>query len=126
MVAAIASNDRLAIADNQNRVLVYSLDGQQKGTITGRAAEVAPKADLITVRVDNDTIELYDLASLQKRASYAFNNRVSFNGFNGDGTRLLVLTADQQVYILNPNAVDGKQSSVASGDKQPSGALAAR
>ena len=112
VVQAIASTDRLVIADDQNRVLVYSLDGQLKGTISGHAPEVSPAADLMAVKTESGELELYDLADMQKRDTYDFKSRVAFDGFSGDGKRLLVLTADQVVYTLDP-ASGGRTEAVA-------------
>ncbi len=107
---ATATTDRLIIVDNQNRVLVYSFDGQLKGTIAGHSPEVSAKADLLTVRTESGELELYDLSNLQKRATYDFGTRVAFNGFSDDGKRLLVLTADQVVYWLDPAAKEGNSA----------------
>ncbi len=101
---SLATADRLVIADNQNRVLVYGFDGQAKGTIAGHSPEVSPQSDLLTVRTEQGELELYDLSNVQKRATYDFKSRVAFNGFSGDGKRLLALTADQVVYVLDTSA----------------------
>jgi WD40 repeat protein len=106
MEAAVATKDRLIVADNQNRVLVYSLDGLQEGIIAGHSPTVSAKADLLTVRTQSGELELYDLANVQKRTTYDFNSRVAFNGFSEDGKRLLVLTSDQIVYVLDTNTKD--------------------
>jgi WD40 repeat protein len=103
---AIATSDRLIIADNQSRVLVYGFDGQQKGAVAGHAPEVAVKSDLLTVRTESGKLELYDLKDVQRRATYDFNSRVAVNGFSDDGKHLLVLTSDQVVYLLDPTASD--------------------
>ncbi|MGO9306339.1 MAG: hypothetical protein ACLP3R_21995, partial [Candidatus Korobacteraceae bacterium] len=96
--------DRLVAADDQNRVLVYSFDGRLKGTIAGHSPEISAKGDLLTVRTERGELELYDLANVQKRATYDFSSRVAFNGFSADGKRLLVLTSDQVVYTLEATA----------------------
>jgi hypothetical protein len=46
--------------------------------------------------------EFRHLVEVRKRATYDFSNRVAFNAFSGDGKRLLVLTSDQVVYMLDP------------------------
>jgi WD40 repeat protein len=102
VVEAMATADQLVIADDKNRVLVYSFDGQLKGTIAGHSPSVSAKADLLTVKIESGELELYDLATMQKRSTYNFQNRVAFNGFSDDGKRLLVLTGDQVVYVLDP------------------------
>jgi len=112
VIEAIASSDRLVVADNQNRVLVYGFDGQLKGTITGHSPEISAKADLLAVQTERGELELYDLANFQKRATYDFNSRVAFNGFSADGTRLLVLTSDQVVYTLDPSRANETRSAI--------------
>ncbi len=103
-VEAIATADRVVMADDQKRVLVYSFDGQLKGTIAGHNPKVSASADLVTVHTENGELELYDLSQVTKRATYDFQSRVAFNGFSADGTRLLVLTSDQTVFILDTAA----------------------
>jgi hypothetical protein len=106
VVEAMATSNRLVIADNKSRILVYSFDGQLKGTIAGHAPQVSAEAGLMTVKTESGKLELYDLANVQKRNNYDFNSRVAFNGFSGDGKRLLVLTSDQVVYVFDPSASD--------------------
>ncbi len=97
--------DILVSPDDKNRVLVYSFDGQLKGTVAGHSPSVSAKADLLTVKIESGELELYDLVTMQKRSTYNFPNRVAFNGFGDDGRRLLVLTGDQVVYVLDPAAI---------------------
>ena len=104
IMAAIATSDRLIVADNQNRVLVYSFDGQEKGTVMGHSPEVSSGSDLLTVRTERGELELYDLSNVQKRSSYDFESPVAFDGFSQDGKRLVVLTSDQVIYVLDPAA----------------------
>jgi len=110
VVGAVASRDRLLIADDQSRVLVYSFDGQLKGTIAGHSPEISATADLLTVRSEKGELQLYDLTNLQKRATYDFNSGVAFNGFSADGKRLLVFTSEQVVYTLDATAKDGSNA----------------
>ena len=107
---AIASNDRLIVADNQHRVLVYSFDGELKGTIAGHSPEVSANADLLTVHTESGELELYDLTNVQKRNTYDFNSHVVFDAFSGDGKRLLVLTTEQVVYVIDPAAKDSSSA----------------
>jgi WD40 repeat protein len=113
LAAAMATKDRLVVADDQNRVLIYAFDGELKGTIVGHAPEISAKADLLTVKTESGELELYDLANMRKRNTYDFPNRVAFNAFSEDGNRLLVLTGDQVVYVLDP-AGKGATAKVAS------------
>ena len=106
----IATGDRLVLADSQHRVLVYSLAGEQKGVIAGNHPEVSSEADLMTVHTERNHLELYDLATLQPRAVYDFTMPVVFNGFSGDGKRMLVLTSDQVVYTFDLTQATGTNS----------------
>jgi hypothetical protein len=107
VVEANASRDRLVVADNQDRVLVYSLDGQQKGIIAGHWPKVSSISDLLTVRTERGELDLYDLANAQERTAYDFDSPVAFDGFSADGKRLVVLSSDQVIYVLNPMAKHG-------------------
>ncbi len=107
VMSAIATSDRLVIADNQDRVLVYSLDGQQKGIIAGHSPEASSNSDLLTVRTERGELNLYDLANVQKRTAYDFDSPVAFDGFSADGKRLVVLSSDQVIYVLDPMAKHG-------------------
>ncbi len=101
----VASGDRVAISDNQNRTLVYSLSsGQQLGKVFGFFRALSTTGNLISVENKNGSLELYDLTSLEKRQQYSFGGRLSLVRFSPDGKRLLVLTADQNVYLLDVSA----------------------
>jgi WD40 repeat protein len=101
----VASGDRVAISDNQNRTLVYSLSsGQQLGKVFGSWQALSTVANLICVENKNGSLELYDLTTFEKRQQYSFGNRLSLVRFSPDGKRLLVLTADQTVYLLDVSA----------------------
>jgi len=102
-----AAGDRLVLADNKNRLLVYGLDGQLKGTVLGTRPAISSAANLMTARTQSGELTLYDLQTLQTCAVYNFDSRVAFSGFSGDGKRLLVMTANQAVYLLDTTAKVG-------------------
>lgn len=56
---------------------------------------------MLTARAERGQLELYDLANAQKRTTYDFDTRVALYSFSEDGKWLLVLTADQVVYVLD-------------------------
>jgi len=96
------SAERIAVSDNQNRTLVYSLaDGQQLGKVFGRGAAMSPNGKLLCVEPKEGTLELYDVPSFEKRQQYSFGGRLSYIHFSPDSNRLFVLTADQNVYVLD-------------------------
>jgi WD40 repeat protein len=95
---AMASDDSLVVADNYNRALVYSFTGEQKGVLFGTHVAICAQSHLLSLRTDRGEMAIYDLRSLEQRTVYDFASRIAFSG---DGKRLLVLTAEQTVYIFD-------------------------
>ena len=55
----------------------------------------------------------YDRNTFQKRKEYAFESSVILTSFSEDGKRLLVVTADQNTYLIDP-AISNDTGAVAS------------
>lgn len=109
----VANGDRVAVSDNENRTLVYSLkSGQQLGKVFGREAAFSNVTNLLCVENKDGILELYDLTSFAKRQRYTFPSRVSLVRFSADGKRLFVLTANQTVYLLDVASVSGAQPGI--------------
>jgi WD40 repeat protein len=103
-----ASGDRVAVSDNQNRTLVYSLrSGEQLGKVFGRQVAFSNVSNLLCVENKAGILELYDLTSFAKRQHYTFGGRVSLVSFSPDGKRMFVLTANQTVYLLDVGSLSG-------------------
>ena len=100
-----AAGDWLVISDTSRRVLLYSLaTGEQKGKFFGRAPAVSKEAGLLSVETERGQLTLFDLATGERRDRFDFAAPVSLAHFSDDGKRLLVLTADQTVYVLDLTA----------------------
>ena len=100
-----ASGDWLVVSDTTNRVLLYSLTtGEQKGKFFGRAPAVSKAAGLLSVSTERGQLTLFDLATGERRDRFDFAAPVSLAHFSDDGKRLLVLTADQTIYLLDLTA----------------------
>lgn len=98
----VVNGDLIAISDNQNRTLVYSLStGKQKGKIFGGRADVSPASNLLAAENGDGLMTLYDLEALDKREQFTFPSRISLLRFSDDGKRLFVLTANQTAYIVD-------------------------
>ena len=96
-----ASREYVALADNHNRVLLFSVaTGQRIGDVFGGPATLLPGGRMFVVTEDG-TAELYDCATLKKLREYHFASDPVFAQGAADGKRLLVLTADQSVYLLD-------------------------
>jgi WD40 repeat protein len=100
-----AAGDWLIVSDTSKRVLLYSLaTGEQKGKFFGRTPAVSKAAGLLSVETERGQLTLFDLATGERRDRFDFAAPVSLAHFSDDGKRLLVLTADQTVYVLDLTA----------------------
>jgi len=101
---------RLIIADNQNRVSVYSLEGKRLASFPGHSFHFT--GDLLLIDEDSlsERLSLYDLSTFETRAQYVFGSPVVVSQFSGDGRQLLIATADQTVYVLDPNVSSTKSN----------------
>ena len=105
-----AAGDWLIVSDTSNRVLLYSLStGEQKGKFFGRAPAISKTAGLLSVETERGQLTLFDLATGERRDRFDFAAPVSLAHFSDDGKRLLVLTADQTVYVLDLTAKVSQQ-----------------
>ncbi|HEX8150832.1 MAG TPA: M48 family metalloprotease [Pyrinomonadaceae bacterium] len=105
-----AAGDWLVVSDTSKRVLLYSLaTGEQKGKFFGRAPAVSKEAGLLSVETGRGELTLFDLATGERRDRFDFAAPVSLAHFSDDGKRLLVLTADQTVYLLDLTAKVSQQ-----------------
>jgi len=106
-----AAGDRVVVTDNLNRVLVYSLaTGEQKGRAFGNYPVVSDALSLMCVENERGKIAVYDLPTMEKRDELVFSNPVSMLRFSGDGRRLLVLTSNQTVYVIDAAALSGARA----------------
>ena len=100
----VAGSDLLVVADGNNRLLVFDSTGQQRGTLMGSHPDLSRTSNLLTARTQNGELTLYELPTLQTRAVHNFDSRVAFSAFSADGRRLLVLSANQAIYLVDTNA----------------------
>lgn len=99
---AAAAGDWVIVTDTQNRVLVYSLKtGQQLGRAFGVTRDVSKTGGLLCAGNGGGRLSIYDLASMTEREALTFSSTISHAAFNDDGTRLVVLTSNQAVYVLD-------------------------
>jgi WD40 repeat protein len=88
------------ITDNENRVLVYSLDGTLEGRLFGMRP--APEASAETFAMENDdrSLGIYNLANLKEQEELKFSTPLSFYQIVDHGTKLFALSEDQTAYLL--------------------------
>jgi WD40 repeat protein len=103
--AAAAAGDWLVLSDLSNRVLVYSISkGEEIGHIFGHGLAISQSAGILEVENEPGQLVLYDLATMEKRDTYTFSDRVVLTQFSNDGKQLFVLTAGQFTYTLDLTA----------------------
>lgn len=101
--------DWVAVSDDQNRVLLYSLStGQQIGRVFGRRPALSLPRGWLCVESEPGELALYDLRSLSKRNRFLFSAPVSLVAFTSQG-ELFVVTANQNAYLLDPSPTESTQ-----------------
>lgn len=109
-----AAGNHLAIADSENRVLVYSLNsGLQTGKAFGHAAEASGASGLLAAENEAGHVLLYDLPTMQKRDEMTFTSPIVMMKFSDDGNRLFVLTGAQTAYVFDVTPFAKKGASTA-------------
>lgn len=96
---ALPAGKWVVVADNNNRALVYSLDGRLTGRFFGANPSVSSEALALTAQ--SGTLEVYDLATLAKRGELVFGTPLAFYQFVDNGSRLFAVTEDQTAYLLD-------------------------
>jgi WD40 repeat protein len=96
------SGDWVAIAEDQNRVVTYSLSsGNQVGNYFGHHPVLSSSSGLMSLENESGHLTLYDLKSGEDLARWVFTSPISLREFSPDGKRLFVLTSDQVAYVLD-------------------------
>lgn len=101
-----ASGDWIMVIDNENRILFYSVaSGELMGSVFGKRPIVSPKAGLMGIQNERGQLQFYTVPALDKGSQISLSSPISMDYFNGDGSRLFVLTDDQNSYIFDTSAL---------------------
>lgn len=96
-----ASQDQLAVAVSDNRVLVYAY---ATGTIVGRVFGDRPvlssQPHSLAVRTELNALSVFNTKTFEKDFGSSFRANLVNATFLDQGARLMVLTADQQMHVL--------------------------
>ncbi|MFZ0804899.1 MAG: WD40 repeat domain-containing protein, partial [Candidatus Sulfotelmatobacter sp.] len=102
VTSAAVERDWAALSVSGNRVLIYSISsGKETGHVFGYSPVLSQAAGAYAVSTAEGTVGVYSLSTSQLRRSYKFPISVLYKKFSPDGKRLLVVTRDQTVYILD-------------------------
>jgi hypothetical protein len=106
--------DFLICVRDEARATVYSLStGQIQTRVFGRYVSASAAAGLLAA-ADGNYLRLYRLENGNKVDEYLFPNAPVYTRFSAEGARLLVLTAEQLVYVIELNAATSSAGSHAS------------
>lgn len=95
----ISEGDWLVLRDTAGRVLVYSIaTGELRHRFFGDTAAINPSRNQIIVENFPGEVELYDLDTGERRATFRINGGAAFVRFNFAGNRLFVLSDAQTAY----------------------------
>ena len=92
--------DRVVFTDLNNRVLLYSLNGQRMGQMFGGRPVVSRDNSRLVIEHAPGRLALYELPSLRKLDDFTFATRVLYAALSADGQQLLVVTDDQTLFML--------------------------
>jgi WD40 repeat protein len=96
-----STKDRIAVADPKNHTLVYSLtSGKVEGRIFGDRPVLSSIGGKLAVRTEVYTIAVFDAVNNEKLFETRFPAKPVAHRFSQDGKQLVVLTADQKVYVV--------------------------
>lgn len=110
---AFHSATRLFVSDNEDRTLVYTLDGKKLiGRVLGRSASVTPDGKWLLVRDGHTRIAIYDAETLTLRDRLTFSSAVTSLFFGEHGTAMLVLTADQTIIRFDVRRIGENQGQI--------------
>ena len=100
--SVFSEGDWLVLEKGGQSVSVISLStGSQVAQDTGNAPAISAEASLLSFAGDAAHFEIVDLKTPSQKRGYAFPSRVAYSHFSADGKRILVMTEDQTVYVLD-------------------------
>jgi WD40 repeat protein len=96
----LASGGIVAMIDTNNRTLLYSYKGERKGRFFGGQAALSPDGHRICLEQEPGRLVLYDIDQSRELDRMTFPERVVYASFSADDRHLVVMTADQTVYVF--------------------------
>ncbi|HEV2299521.1 MAG TPA: M48 family metalloprotease [Candidatus Acidoferrales bacterium] len=98
---ALPAGKWVVVTDDENRVLVYALDGKLVGRVFGSRPVADDATGTLAVESDNSTVDIYRLDTLAKQEELKFSTPLAFYQIVDHGSKLFALTADQVSYLLS-------------------------
>ncbi len=93
--------DSMFVTDSLGRVLTYTVStGDLRGYAFGDDAVASKDGKTLVVGSGIGRLVLYDTAAMTRRTELRFKQPVVYKTFSADGTKLLAVTADQTMHLL--------------------------
>jgi len=97
-----AAGDSLIIADSEHRTLLYSIaTGEQRAKWFGDHPKLSRHGDRLCLANGRAHLLVYDAKTLKQTNEYFFAEPVVLKIFSEEGKRLLVMTSDQTLFVLD-------------------------
>jgi hypothetical protein len=94
--------DSMFVTDSLGRVLTYTVStGELRGYAFGDDAVASADGKTLAVDTGIGRLVLYETAAMTRRTDLRFKQPVVFKTFSADGSKLLVVTADQTMHLLD-------------------------
>ena len=101
---AYSVGDSLILSKDGVRITILSLlTGGEVARLRGTFSSTSDRTNLLAA-ADLRRLNLYDLRSGAKYNDFLFPENIAYTHFSADGKRVLVLTTNQTVYVLDVNA----------------------
>jgi hypothetical protein len=104
--SAFSERDWLVLAKDGRSVTVISLStGEQIFQGAGLLPAISADAGLLSFAGDGAHLTVVNLKTPAQKRDYTFANNVAYSHFSADGKRLLAMTDDQTVYVVDAAGV---------------------
>ena len=103
-----ATPNVVAVSDAADRLRVYSLkDGSENGVIFANRYDIS-NGGLLAVGAGDNRVQVFDAETLEQVDQFSFAEPIATVRFLAEGNRLLVITRDQTVFVLEPKREAGE------------------
>lgn len=102
---AFSAGDALIVVKDGTRITVVALgSGEERARLFGSCPAASGEAHLLAV-CDGGRVMLRDLKTGEKRGEESFPDEIVYTRFSADGKRLLVLSAHQEMFVLDVSEI---------------------
>ena len=100
--SVFSEGDWLVLAKDGQQVSAISLaTGAEVAQETGNLPAISAEADVLSFVGSGGRFTIVDLKAPAQKREYMFPSDVAYSHFSADGKRILVMTEDQTVYVLD-------------------------